>query len=75
MRRNEDNPGSRLIDDYRIRKQACWLPNTRVSSKISRAQTKPEMKGDAACAQKCIRGGSPAVLVTEAGKIYKIFQS
>jgi hypothetical protein len=34
--------------------------------------TKPEMKGDAACAQKCIKGGSPAVLVTEDGKIYKI---
>jgi len=33
---------------------------------------KPEMKGDAACAQKCIKGGSPAVLVTESGKIYKI---
>jgi hypothetical protein len=33
---------------------------------------KPEMKGDAACAQKCIKGGSPAVLVTEDGKIYKI---
>ena len=32
----------------------------------------PEMKGDAACAQKCIKGGSPAVLVTEDGKIYKI---
>jgi hypothetical protein len=30
------------------------------------------MKGDAACAQKCIKGGSPAVLVTEDGKIYKI---
>jgi len=34
--------------------------------------TKPEMKGDAECAQKCIKGGSPAVLVTEDGKIYKI---
>src|SRR5580700_8711873 len=34
--------------------------------------TKPEMKGDAACAQKCIKGGSPAVLVTEDGKVYKI---
>jgi hypothetical protein len=34
--------------------------------------TKAEMKGDAACAQKCIKGGSPAVLVTEEGKIYKI---
>jgi hypothetical protein len=33
---------------------------------------KPEMKGDAECAQKCIKGGSPAVLVTEDGKIYKI---
>jgi hypothetical protein len=32
----------------------------------------PSMKGDAACAQKCIKGGSPAVLVTEDGKIYKI---
>jgi hypothetical protein len=34
--------------------------------------TKPAMKGDAACAQKCIKGGSPAVLVTPDGKIYKI---
>lgn len=33
---------------------------------------KPEMKGDSACAKKCIKGGSPAVLVTEDGKIYKI---
>ena len=33
---------------------------------------KPEMKGDAACAKKCIKGGSPAMLVTEDGKIYKI---
>ena len=33
---------------------------------------KPEMKGDAACAQKCIKGGSPAVLVTDDGKVYKI---
>lgn len=33
---------------------------------------KPEMKGDSECAQKCIKGGSPAVLVTEDGKIYKI---
>ncbi|MGA2211775.1 MAG: DUF5818 domain-containing protein [Bryobacteraceae bacterium] len=34
--------------------------------------TKAEMKGDSACAKKCIKGGSPAVLVTEDGKIYKI---
>jgi hypothetical protein len=32
----------------------------------------PAMKGDATCAQKCIKGGSPAVLVTPDGKIYKI---
>jgi hypothetical protein len=32
----------------------------------------PAMKGDAACAQKCIKGGSAAVLVGEDGKIYKI---
>jgi len=32
----------------------------------------PDMKNDSACAQKCIKAGSPAVLVTEDGKIYKI---
>lgn len=37
-----------------------------------KCSTNPEMKGDAACAQKCIKGGSPAVLVTEDGKVYKI---
>jgi hypothetical protein len=30
------------------------------------------MKGDVDCATKCIKGGSPAVLVTDAGKVYKI---
>jgi hypothetical protein len=34
--------------------------------------TKPAMKDDAECAQKCIKGGSPAVLVTEDGKVLKI---
>ena len=34
--------------------------------------TKAEMKADADCAKKCIKGGSPAVLVTADGKIYKI---
>ena len=34
--------------------------------------TKPGMKGDAECAQKCIKGGDKAVLVTPDGKIYKI---
>jgi hypothetical protein len=33
---------------------------------------KPEMKGSSECAKKCIKGGSPAVLVGEDGKIYKI---
>lgn len=30
------------------------------------------MKGDADCANKCIKAGSPAVLVTDSGKVYKI---
>jgi Protein of unknown function (DUF5818) len=34
--------------------------------------TKPGMKDDAACAKKCIKGGSPAVLMGEDGKVYKI---
>jgi hypothetical protein len=38
----------------------------------TKCSTVPAMKGDADCAQKCIKGGSPAVLVTPDGKIYKI---
>jgi Protein of unknown function (DUF5818) len=38
----------------------------------TKCSTMPAMKGDADCAQKCIKGGSPAVLVTPDGKIYKI---
>ena len=34
--------------------------------------TKPAMKGNVACAQRCIKGGSPAVLLTDDGKVYKI---
>ena len=34
--------------------------------------TKPAMKNDAECAKKCIKGGSPAVLIGEDGKVYKI---
>ena len=30
------------------------------------------MKGDVDCANKCIKGGSPAVLVSDNGKVYKI---
>ena len=37
-----------------------------------KCSTMPAMKGDADCAQKCIKGGSPAVLVTPEGTIYKI---
>jgi nitrite reductase/ring-hydroxylating ferredoxin subunit len=32
----------------------------------------PKMAGDAECAKSCIKGGSPAVLVTSDGKVYKI---
>jgi hypothetical protein len=38
----------------------------------TKCSTNPAMKNDAECAQKCIKGGSPAVLVTDDGKIYKI---
>jgi hypothetical protein len=34
--------------------------------------SKPAMKGNVDCAAKCIKGGSPAVLLTEEGKVYKI---
>jgi len=32
----------------------------------------PDMKTNVECIQKCIKGGSPAVLVTADGKVYKI---
>jgi len=34
--------------------------------------SKNEMWGDEACAKRCIARGSPAVLVTEDGKIYNV---
>jgi hypothetical protein len=34
--------------------------------------SKPAMKDNAQCAQRCIKGGSPAVLVGEDGTVYKI---
>jgi hypothetical protein len=37
-----------------------------------KCSTNPGMKDNAACAQKCVKGGSPAVLVTADGKVYKI---
>jgi len=37
-----------------------------------KCSTVAAMKDDSECAKKCIKGGSPAVLVGEDGKIYKI---
>ena len=33
--------------------------------------TKAAMKGNEACARKCIKGGSPAVLLGDGDKVYK----
>jgi hypothetical protein len=33
---------------------------------------KPAMKGNEACARKCIKNGSPAVLLTDEGKVLKL---
>jgi hypothetical protein len=38
----------------------------------SACSSKPAMKGNAECAQKCIKGGDKAVLVTPDGKVYQI---
>jgi hypothetical protein len=32
---------------------------------------KPAMRGNVQCAQSCIKKGSPAVMVTDEGKVYK----
>ena len=37
-----------------------------------KCSTKAAMKGNVECNTKCIKEGSPAVLITEEGKIYKI---
>jgi len=34
--------------------------------------SKPAMKGNEACARKCMKGGSPAVLLGEGDKVYKL---
>ena len=34
--------------------------------------SKPAMKGNEACARKCIKGGSPAVLLSSDAKVYKL---
>jgi len=33
---------------------------------------KSAMKGNEACARKCIKGGSPAVLLSDSAKVYKL---
>ena len=38
----------------------------------TKCSTNKAMRDNVACAEKCIKGGSPAVLVTDEGKIYKI---
>ncbi|MBZ5619313.1 MAG: hypothetical protein LAQ69_11410 [Acidobacteriia bacterium] len=37
-----------------------------------KCSSKKEMLGNEQCAQVCIKGGSPAVLVTDDGKIYQV---
>jgi hypothetical protein len=37
-----------------------------------KCSTKAGMKGNVDCATACLKGGSPAVLVTEGGKIFKL---
>jgi hypothetical protein len=34
--------------------------------------SKPDMRGNEACARKCIKGGSPAVLLSADNKVYKL---
>lgn len=38
----------------------------------SNCASKPAMRGNVACADKCIKGGAAAVLVTDDGKVYKV---
>src|SRR5437016_1333902 len=42
------------------------------SACASKQGAKIASEGHASCAAKCIKGGSPAVLMTSEGKIYKI---
>jgi hypothetical protein len=37
-----------------------------------KCSTVKSMRGDVDCANKCLKAGSPAVLVTDEGKVYKI---
>ena len=49
-----------------------WLRNSKGFVEDTACAGKPAMKDNAECAQKCIKGGSPDVLVSEDGTIYKI---
>jgi hypothetical protein len=57
---------------------ACGLAATGMAAEFTgfvedtACSTKPGMKDNAECAQKCIKGGSPAVLVTPDGTVYKL---
>lgn len=48
---------------------AAEYKGTIIDEKCSKVAS---MKGDVDCATKCIKGGSPAVLLTDSGKVYKI---
>ena len=48
---------------------AAEFKGTIIDEKCS---TIASMKGDVDCATKCMKGGSPAVLLTDDGKVYKI---
>ena len=48
---------------------AAEFKGTIIDQKCS---TIASMKGDVDCATKCIKAGSPAVLLTDDGKVYKI---
>jgi hypothetical protein len=37
-----------------------------------KCSSKPDMKGNEACARKCIKDGSPAVLLSADNKVYKL---
>jgi len=48
---------------------AAEFKGTIIDEKCSKVAS---MKGDVDCATKCIKGGSPAVLLTDDGTVYKI---
>ena len=43
-----------------------------ISDSMCAAKHKNATKADMECAQKCVKGGSPAVFVAADGKVYKI---